>query len=81
MVDHRSRVVQQFGDLKKPETAIGTGQFMLERYDRTSRGLQRNPDYYRGDGQRMGWGGHGLVISGRIDRSGDVLETVQDTRH
>src|SRR5262245_38286932 len=26
-------VVEKYGDLKKPETAIGTGPFMLERYE------------------------------------------------
>src|SRR5436189_6203599 len=26
-------VVDTFGDLKKPETAIGTGPFLLERYE------------------------------------------------
>jgi len=28
-----SEVVQQFGDLKKPESVIGTGPFLLERYE------------------------------------------------
>jgi len=28
-------VVEMYGDLKRPETAIGTGPFTLERYDRT----------------------------------------------
>src|SRR5262245_40713018 len=44
-------VVQQFGDLKKPETAIGTGPFILERYEPSVKTIfKRNPDYYR-DGQ------------------------------
>src|SRR3989475_3352675 len=44
-------VVQQFGDLKKPETAIGTGPFILERYEPNVKTIfKRNPDYYR-DGQ------------------------------
>jgi peptide/nickel transport system substrate-binding protein len=44
-------VVQQFGDLKKAETAIGTGPFMLERYEPNVKSVfKRNPDYYR-DGQ------------------------------
>jgi peptide/nickel transport system substrate-binding protein len=44
-------VVQQFGDLKKAETAIGTGPFILERYDPNVKTVfKRNPDYYR-DGQ------------------------------
>src|SRR5215467_10897561 len=44
-------VVQQFGDLKKAETAIGTGPFILERYEPNVKTVfKRNPDYYR-DGQ------------------------------
>jgi peptide/nickel transport system substrate-binding protein len=43
-------VVQQFGDLKKPESAIGTGPFILERYDPNVKTVfKRNPDYYRKD--------------------------------
>jgi ABC-type oligopeptide transport system substrate-binding subunit len=26
-------VVQKFGDLKRPESALGTGPFLLERYE------------------------------------------------
>src|SRR3989442_9307747 len=38
-------VVQQFGDLKKPESAIGTGPFMLERYEPNVKTVfKRNPD-------------------------------------
>jgi peptide/nickel transport system substrate-binding protein len=43
-------VVQQYGDLKKPETAIGTGPFVLERYEPNVRALfTRNPEYFRKD--------------------------------
>jgi peptide/nickel transport system substrate-binding protein len=41
-------VVQQFGDLKKPETAIGTGPFVLERYEPNVKTVfRRHPDYFR----------------------------------
>jgi peptide/nickel transport system substrate-binding protein len=41
-------VVQQYGDLKKPETAIGTGPFLLERYEPNVKTVFRcNPEYYR----------------------------------
>jgi peptide/nickel transport system substrate-binding protein len=41
-------VVQQFGDLKKPETAIGTGPFLLERFEPNVKTVfRRNPDYFR----------------------------------
>jgi peptide/nickel transport system substrate-binding protein len=41
-------VVQQYGDLKKPETAVGTGPFMLERYEPNVKAVfKRNPDYFR----------------------------------
>jgi len=41
-------VVQQFGDLKKPESAIGTGPFLLERYEPNVKAVfKRNPDYFR----------------------------------
>src|SRR5688572_29404540 len=40
-------VVQQFGDLKKPESAIGTGPFLLERYEPNVKTVfKRNPDYF-----------------------------------
>jgi peptide/nickel transport system substrate-binding protein len=43
-------VVEKFGDLKKPETAIGTGPFMLERYDPNVKAVfTRHPEYYRQD--------------------------------
>ena len=45
-----SEVVQQFGDLKKPETAIGTGPFLLEHYEPNVKTVfKRNPDYFRRD--------------------------------
>jgi peptide/nickel transport system substrate-binding protein len=56
-------VVQQFGDLKKPETAIGTGPFLLERYELNVKSVfKRNPDYYR-EGQPSVEGVEWLVIS------------------
>jgi peptide/nickel transport system substrate-binding protein len=43
-------LVQQHGDLKKAETAIGTGPFMLERYDPNVKVVfKRHPQYYRQD--------------------------------
>jgi peptide/nickel transport system substrate-binding protein len=43
-------VVQQFGDLKKPESVIGTGPFMLERYEPNVKTVfKRNPDYFLTD--------------------------------
>jgi peptide/nickel transport system substrate-binding protein len=40
-------VVQQFGDLKKPESAIGTGPFLLKRYEPNVKTVfKRNPDYF-----------------------------------
>ena len=41
-------VVEQYGDLKKVETAIGTGPFILERYEPNVKTVfRRNPDYFR----------------------------------
>ncbi len=41
-------MVQQFGDLKKVETAIGTGPFLLERYEPNVKVVfKRNPEYFR----------------------------------
>jgi peptide/nickel transport system substrate-binding protein len=41
-------VVQQFGDLKKPESAIGTGPFVLERYEPNIKTIfTRHPAYFR----------------------------------
>jgi peptide/nickel transport system substrate-binding protein len=40
-------VVEKFGDLKKPESAIGTGPFVLERYEPNVKTVfKRNPDYF-----------------------------------
>ena len=40
--------VDRYGDLKKPESAIGTGPFMLERYEPNVRArFVRNPTYFR----------------------------------
>src|SRR5438309_10478297 len=41
-------VVQKFGDLKTPESAIGTGPFILERYEPNVKTVfKRNPAYFR----------------------------------
>jgi peptide/nickel transport system substrate-binding protein len=41
-------VVQKFGDLKTPESAIGTGPFILERYEPNVKTVfKRNPTYFR----------------------------------
>jgi peptide/nickel transport system substrate-binding protein len=41
-------VVEKYGDLKKVETAIGTGPFILERYEPNVKTIFKpNPDYYR----------------------------------
>jgi peptide/nickel transport system substrate-binding protein len=41
-------VAQHFGDLKKPESAIGTGPFLLERYEPNVKTVfKRHPDYFR----------------------------------
>jgi peptide/nickel transport system substrate-binding protein len=43
-------VVQHFGDLKKPESAIGTGPFLLERYEPNVKTVfKRHPDYFLKD--------------------------------
>jgi peptide/nickel transport system substrate-binding protein len=56
-------VVEQYGDLKKPETAIGTGPFLLERYEPNVKTVfKRNPDYFR-TGQPYVDGVEWLVIS------------------
>src|SRR6266704_1634670 len=55
-------VVQQFGDLKKPETAIGTGPFILGHYEPNVKTVfKRNPDYFR-DGQPYVDGVECLVV-------------------
>ena len=41
-------VVEKYGDLRKAETAIGTGPFTLERYEPNVKTVfRRNPDYFR----------------------------------
>jgi peptide/nickel transport system substrate-binding protein len=41
-------VAEQYGDFKKVETAIGTGPFILERYEPNVKTIfRRNPDYFR----------------------------------
>src|SRR5215470_5035911 len=74
-------VVQQFGDLKKAESAIGTGAFMLERYEPNVKTVfKRNPEYFR-DGQPYVDGVEWLVVedasaalamyrSGQLDSGG-----------
>ena len=43
-------VVEKYGDLKKVESAIGTGPFLLERYEPNVKTVfKRNPDYFRKD--------------------------------
>src|SRR5262252_9180460 len=43
-------VVQKFGDLKTPESAIGTGPFILERYEPNVKTVfKRNPAYFLND--------------------------------
>src|SRR5262245_12921300 len=43
-------VAQHFGDLKKPETAVGTGPFLLERYEPNVKAVfTRHPEYFRQD--------------------------------
>jgi peptide/nickel transport system substrate-binding protein len=40
--------VEKFGDLKKAESAIGAGPFILERYEPNVKAVfKRNPDYFR----------------------------------
>jgi peptide/nickel transport system substrate-binding protein len=40
-------VVEKYGDLKKVDTAIGTGPFLLERYEPNVKTVfKRNPDYF-----------------------------------
>ena len=40
-------VVEQYGDLKKAESAIGTGPFILERYEPNVKTVfKRNPEYF-----------------------------------
>jgi len=40
-------VVRQFGDLKKPDSVIGTGPFLLDHYEPNVKTVfKRNPDYF-----------------------------------
>jgi peptide/nickel transport system substrate-binding protein len=40
-------VIEKFGDLKKPESAIGTGPFLLERYEPNVKTVfTRHPEYF-----------------------------------
>jgi peptide/nickel transport system substrate-binding protein len=56
-------VVEHYGDLKRPETAIGTGPFLLERYEPNVKTVfTRNPNYYR-DGQPYVDGVEWMVIN------------------
>jgi peptide/nickel transport system substrate-binding protein len=55
-------VMEKYGDFKKVETAIGTGPFLLERYEPNVRTIfKRNPDYFR-DGQPYVDGVEWLVL-------------------
>ena len=48
MVIIAPEVVQHFGDLKTPESAMGTGPFMLEHYEPNVKTVfTRNPTYFR----------------------------------
>src|SRR5262245_21410893 len=41
-------MVEKYGDLKKPEAAVGTGPFILDQYEPNVRTVfRRNPDYFR----------------------------------
>ena len=41
-------VVEKYGDLRRPETAIGTGPFTLERYEPNVKAVfRRNPNYFQ----------------------------------
>jgi len=43
-------VVEKFGDLKKPESVIGTGPFLLERYEPNVKTVfKRHPEYFLKD--------------------------------
>src|SRR5262249_58323707 len=49
-------VVQHFGDLKKPETAIGTGPFMLEHYEPNVKAVfKRHPEHFRAGQPHVDW--------------------------
>jgi peptide/nickel transport system substrate-binding protein len=56
-------VVEKYGDLKKADTAIGTGPFTLERYEPNVKAVfKRNPAYFR-PGQPSVDGVEWLVLS------------------
>ena len=52
-------VLDKYGDFKRPEAAIGTGPFLLVRYEPNVKTVfRRNPDYFRtGLPWWMGWTG------------------------
>ena len=51
-------VVEKFGDLKKAESAIGTGPFLLERYEPNVKTVfKRNPEYFLTGPALHRWGG------------------------
>jgi len=52
-------IVEKFGDLKKPESAIGTGPFLLERYEPNVKTVfKRHPEYFLpANPMWMGWNG------------------------
>ena len=65
-------LVQQYGDLKKPERAIGTGPFILERYEPNVKiGLHPQPGILPEGPAVHGWGGM-ADHPRRIDRPGHV---------
>jgi peptide/nickel transport system substrate-binding protein len=48
-------VVQKFGYLKRPESAISTGPFLLERYEPIVKTVfKRNPEYFLKDQPYVG---------------------------
>src|SRR5215468_2603733 len=56
-------VVEHFGDLKKPESAIGTGPFLLERYEPNVKTVfKRHPEYFL-TGRPWVDGVEGLVLN------------------
>src|SRR5262245_30097070 len=57
-----NKLTMPFCDLKQPESAIGTGPFLLERYEPNVKTVfKRNPDYFR-QGQPYVDGGEWLVL-------------------
>jgi peptide/nickel transport system substrate-binding protein len=56
-------MVEKYGDMKKVETAVGTGPFILDRYEPNVKSVFiRNPEYYR-EGQPYVDGVEWLVIT------------------